>query len=645
MTAPAEGPWRKYQAATDPDSSASVEPAPAPAVQEPWTRYQIPPTTPTPAPQPASTDVPLSQVPGQAVQHVIPSAVKLGTGMLTALQHPIKTVEGLGSAAAGAVLKGLTPQAQQAIGEFVRNPGAIAHAISSANAIGGMYAQRYGNPQRVMNTIANDPMGFLADASTLLTGGEAVAGGAARVADVAGMARTAGATNALSTGLRVAGNVSNPMNALSLPASVIGHGLGYGYNMAAIGPKGMTYLRAVDERGPAVLTALQNVGAHQIVPGSLPTAAEAASPAAATRFSAMGDQAAQTLPDEYYQRLQDQNAARIAQVQQVGRTPADLQNARNLRQLASNFNYGVADTAVIPLDADFQALAQRPAIASAIREAQTIAANRNESLWDATTGALTGRGAHLIKTALDDAVTPNATTTNARNANAAIESARGDYLNWLEDRNPAYRTARNAHAIMSQPINQMEVGQYLEGQLTPALGEGTATQRATRYVGALDNAPTTIRRATNGAPRFQTLDQILTPVQLDQLNSVRDDLSRAKTTEQQVMAASGSGPNPARVGSDTIGGLKINLLNPIATVANRVFQIGAGRLNRAMSIQIATEMLNPELAANVLQRALGRQAVGQAIGHGAQAAGAVVTRAPAVYNVLADPQTSNALLR
>ncbi len=80
----------------------------------------------------------------------------------------------------------------------------------------------------------------------------------------------------------------------------------------------------------------------------------------------------------------------------------------------------------------------------------------------------------------------------------------------------------------------MEVGQFLEGKLTPALGEESARLRATGYATALDQAPGTIKRAT-GQSRFEQLGEIMTPEQIAVLESVRDDLARAKLAESQAL--------------------------------------------------------------------------------------------------------------
>lgn len=218
-------------------------------------------------------------------------------------------------------------------------------------------------------------------------------------------------------------------------------------------------------------------------------------------------------------------------------------------------------------------------------------------------------------------------------------TARREFIDWAEARNPAYQTARQTHARMSEPINQMEVGQYLEQRLIPALGEETAALRATNYASALRDAPGTIRNAT-GLPRFQELGQILTPAQMRQVNSVYEDLARARVTEQQAVAARGAGPDPMRIGAETLGDIRApNLINIATSAANKIIGIAQGRIDRRMAIEIATEMLDPSFAAESLTAAMGRRnnlvnRAGRVVADDARIVSRGVLHQSAVYNVL-----------
>lgn len=139
-----------------------------------------------PIPQPQSySDVsppPMGwgDVASQAVDNIPASAKQFGQDMMQPIMHPIDTAKAVGNVALGAAQK-LIPGEQE--------------AEASADAVGKFFADRYGGLENVKRTIANDPVGFMADLSTVLTGGGAavarapgVVGKAANVASKAGAA-------------------------------------------------------------------------------------------------------------------------------------------------------------------------------------------------------------------------------------------------------------------------------------------------------------------------------------------------------------------------------------------------------------------------------------------------------------------------
>jgi hypothetical protein len=77
---------------------------------------------------------------------------------------------------------------------------------------------------------------------------------------------------------------------------------------------------------------------------------------------------------------------------------------------------------------------------------------------------------------------------------------------------------------MSAPINQMEIGQFLEKKLTSPLDGG---ERASVFATAVREAPNTIKKAS-GQSRFKSLEEVLTPEQMAAISGVSKDLERAK---------------------------------------------------------------------------------------------------------------------
>jgi len=598
----------------------------------------------------------LSEVPLEAGKNLPTSAGQFVGGVVQAVTSPLQTLTGLLDLGAGALRNSLPKSVSGFIDKFDSDPAAAQRASEVASAVGGMYKDRYGSYDAIKRTFAEDPVGTAADLSTLLTGGGAAAGKLGATQTGAAMSK--------------AGNMINPMRPIApvieAPFKLAGKAAGAVYN--ALDPKSTAYLTAVEGRGPEIVNALRNQ--TEIVPGSLPTAAQAAAPVGATRFSAMGESAARTTPTPFFEREQAQKAAQLAAVQQVGKTPADLKAAEAARSATARELYGISDEAMVAADKTFTGLLDRPSMDKVIARASELAAEKGvpfqigqnrpaqtiaSSILDAEgkpMGVTTipgevakypGSSLHMMKMAFDDLTKNPERFGIGANEVGAINATRGKFLSWVEDKAPAYKTARETFAAQSKPINQMQVGQFLEGKLTPALGEETARLRAAGYAGALDQAPGTIKRAT-GQSRFDELSQVMTPEQIKVLESVRDDLARAKLAESQASAARGAGPNVNLMGTETLGNVRApNFINNVTTVANDILRRLQGKLDQKLAIELAAEMLDPAAAAAALEKALARQAKGEKMADPFKKTGKAasqVLRTPAAVNMLA-PQSEN----
>jgi len=594
---------------------------------------------------------PLTEVPVEAVKNLPESAGKFVGGVVQAVTSPIQTLTGILDAGAGALRNALPQGVVNFIDQFDNNPEATQRAVQTANAIGGMYKDRYGSYEGIKRTFAEDPVGAAADLSTLLTGGGAAA-------TKVGMAKTGAA-------LTKAGAAINPMRPIApvieAPFKLAAKGAGAVYN--ALDPKSAAYLTAVEGRGPEVLNALRQPS--EIVPGSLPTAAEAAAPVGATRFSGMGASAAKTAPTPFYERAEAQKAAQLDAVQQVGKTPAELKAAEAARSTTAKQLYGISDNAMVAADDTFASLLNRPSMDKVLARASDLAAEKGQpfqigqnrpaqvvpsSIVDEAGRPLgqtvipgevakyPGSSLHAMKMAFDDLIKDPATFGIGSAEAKAIGRTRAQFLEWAESKAPAYKTARETFAAQSKPINQMEVGQFLEGKLKPALGEETARLRAAGYAGALENAPGTIKRAT-GESRFQSLSEVLTPEQIKIVEDVRADLARARQAEAQAAAARGAGPDVNLMGTEVMGSVRApNFINNVTTVANDLLRRMQGKLDQKLAIELAAEMLDPAAAAKALEKAMARQSKGEKLADPFKKTGKAaskVLRTPAAVNMLA----------
>lgn len=605
----------------------------------------------------------------EAVGSIPASAVQFGKGLYEAVAHPVKTAGSLLDIAAGGLENAAGAVLPKPVMDFINsmeaNPAAAKRAVDTANQFGGQMAARYGSYDRLKNTIATDPVGFAADFSSLLSGGAGIAGRAGKTGAAAKLSRAAELTNPVNA-LAPAGRAARKI--ITKAPSVIAD---------YTSPKSAAYMAAAEGRGNDIINAMRNPDAV-IVPGSQPTAAQAASPVGATKFASMGAQAEKILPTEYLARAGENEAARLASLRTVGGTPESLAAAKTAREAAAKPFYNAADKMLATSDADFTRLLDRPSMDKVMSRARQLADEENASFQigqnrpaqdipskilnaqgqpmgvlnvPAEYAKYSGRSLHFMKLAFDDLIkNPERFGIGATEARA-IGKTRGEFLKWTETQIPPYKTARTTFAEKSTPINQMEVGQFLEGKLTSALDTETGPQRANVFGAAVKEAPATIKSATSGANRFQQLTDLMEPHQIKVIEDIRKDLAREAETKLQANKAGTSEPRIKQLASN-VALPSPNLLSRVVTVANEIRKRLSGAIDRKLAIEIATEMLDPKAAASALEQSMVRdfmaKTTGRIAGKAAGGAGKVLKSTPAkigaqTQNIMTQAENQNAM--
>ncbi len=375
--------------------------------------------------------------------------------------------------------------------------------------------------------------------------------------------------------------------------------------------KGRAYLDAGGERIDDIATALRNYVPK--VKGSEAPAGEAAADAGSAEFSAMQNSAEGVLPSEYVARNKARDAARLATVREVGQTPEALAAAKALRARNAEANYGAVENDLV--DADLGALEGTPAMQDALRAARTSAAQRRGYFPSEEGDQYTVRNLQRAKKALDDSISASQNSAAAGRvptlSPGELTDAKRELVGKLGEASPGWQAARDQFAKESGPINQMEVGQYLEGKLTNALDE-EAPQRAAAYAGALRDAPRTIKNAVTGSPRFQELTSVLNPEQVRAVESVRDDLAGMAEQQRLAKAGSRSGKNVMQVFTNSIdatghSGQLPNLLSRPAMAFNFIMRRLKGQMDEKLAREIAQEMLDPKATGQAIERAITRR--------------------------------------
>lgn len=374
--------------------------------------------------------------------------------------------------------------------------------------------------------------------------------------------------------------------------------------------KGRAYLDAGGERIDDIAAALRSYVPK--VEGSDAPAGEAAASAGSAEFSAMQNSAEGVLPSEYVARNKARDAARLATVREVGQSPEALATAKALRARNAEANYGAVENDLV--DADLGALEGTPAMQSALGTARTSAAQRR-AYFPEDGEPYNVRNLQRTKKALDDSISASQNSTASGRvptlSPGELTDAKRELVGKLEIASPGWKAARDQFAEESGPINQMEVGQYLESKLTNALDE-EAPQRAAAYAGALRDAPKTIKNAVTGSPRFQELTSVLNPEQVRLVESVRDDLAGMAEQQRLARAGSRSGKNVMQAFTNSIdatghSGQLPNLLSRPAMAFNFIMRRLKGQMDERLAREIAQEMLDPKATGQAIERAITRR--------------------------------------
>lgn len=146
-----------------------------PAVEE---GFNLPSDAPPPKPQ-VDTPKEWGDVPGMALKNAPASAYRFGESMIQPIIHPIDTATNVANLGRGVMEKaGILSGTEH---------------VKYADAVWDDLVEKYGSEEGLKKHLANDPVGFLADASILLTGGGGLAARAPGIIGKAGqVAKTAG---------------------------------------------------------------------------------------------------------------------------------------------------------------------------------------------------------------------------------------------------------------------------------------------------------------------------------------------------------------------------------------------------------------------------------------------------------------------
>lgn len=467
-------------------------------------------------PQPTGVPGPrrsFSDVPGEALVNVGPSAVNFYKGLMTAITNPAQTAMGVLDVGAGALQNLLPKSVVDLVNQIDTNPDAAKRAVETANAVGGLYKDRYGSVEALKNTLATDPVGAAADLSTLFTGGASA---------------TARAAPAASKVLGTAAKYTNPLAPVTTAA---GYGLALGAKGAGNVVDAITGQRASVRAGTLVRNALtengrapQNIAAAQnALTNATPnmTVRQALADVNLPQVQYLGETVqAKTAPGRKLAVEKAQEADRIARLK--ASTP-DLQSAEAMRGNVSGPLYSAATqptTAVnvLPLTQQIDTL-----LAANPGNAKLVTA-----LNQVKTGLEASTNAQQVSSVLD-----NLKDLISSKDNKFIVKNLVGVKNTIEQALPGYQQAQQVFAAASPPVNQAKVLNAMTNVLEQPLGVG---ERAGPFMTALGRGESALLKKSTGAARYDDLSQVLSPQQMGVVKGVEAELKRNAEVVRQTQA-------------------------------------------------------------------------------------------------------------
>lgn len=127
---------------------------------------------------------------------------------------------------------------------------------------------------------------------------------------------------------------------------------------------------------------------------------------------------------------------------------------------------------------------------------------------------------HIVKEGLDEQLSRTGDTALGKESRRAANTVKKNLVNWLENKNPAYKEARTQFQTDSVPINRMQVGKEIKDALVSSLDE----DKPSIFANALRNAARTIKKA-GGFERFKKLEDVFGEDDVKALKNVAKELA------------------------------------------------------------------------------------------------------------------------
>lgn len=346
----------------------------------------------------------------KAITSIPSSAVGFGKNIIQPVIHPIDTAKGIYSIAKGGVEK-LIPGTQPDEKAF--------------EAVGQFFKERYGGIENLKNTIANDPVGFAADLSTVLTGVGGIAGKIGEVGDISKLARVGEITSKI-------GKYTNPLTLATKAISPVVNPILKGGTTL-----GKQILGATTGAGPGMIEEAINSSKSfkDAMRGKIP----------GQEVVENAQEALQTIKNNRAQKYLS-DLSKISQSQIIDVQPVN----QKLLELMKKYNIKVDPVAN---KLDYSRIAMGEAGRKDIQEIVNTVAG-----WGTKEGDFTVIGLDALKRQLDDFY------SESSQARAFVAQMRGTVKDTIVKNVPQYGEMTKSYAEASNLIKDIEAGLMLRKQ-------------------------------------------------------------------------------------------------------------------------------------------------------------------------------------
>lgn len=267
--------------------------------------------------------------------------------------------------------------------------------------------------------------------------------------------------------------------------------------------------------------------AKELVPGSLPTLAQAAQQPGISTLERGAFNQPGPMQKAMTDRMIEQNQARVGALNELAGKDGKLDFFKMNREVVAQDLYAKA-MAEVPGDTtwikgEVTKLMQRPAFVSALKEGQEMMLNLGGKV-DPKRPEYATEILHYTKLALDDSI-EKAVAQSSGNKSRAMIDTRDKLVSLMEskDFSPSYREARDTFKKMSGPINEMEIAGDLSRKIVPALDDVAGVQAPQRLLA--NNFAADVRR------RSGDIERSFSPEGKSKLEAVVQDLQRKASAE------------------------------------------------------------------------------------------------------------------